>query len=198
MNGFERRKEQKKSSIRQAAMELFKVHGFDKVSIGDIARKARVSHVTIYNHFGSKEELVKDVIKTAVQGLVDLSREIIESDRPFLEKLNLIVFNKARIASQYQGELMKLVIRDYPEMQGFIEELWQQQINPIFDTLIAEGKKLKYIHPDISQKAIRYFFEIIRNGAFADTRMLDKLEVDEKLAHDLNYLFIFGLIEKQE
>ena len=53
MDGFNRRKEQKKESIRRAALELFKVYGFKKVSINDIASKAGVSQVTIYNHFGS-------------------------------------------------------------------------------------------------------------------------------------------------
>ena len=64
MNGFERRKEKKKESIRRAAMELFGAYGFGKVSINDIARKAGVSHVTIYNHFNSKEELISDVVRT--------------------------------------------------------------------------------------------------------------------------------------
>lgn len=49
MNGFERRKERKKESIRQAAMQLFMEHGMRKVSIGEIADKAGVSQVTIYN-----------------------------------------------------------------------------------------------------------------------------------------------------
>ncbi|MGD9143634.1 MAG: TetR family transcriptional regulator, partial [Dehalococcoidia bacterium] len=37
MDGFERRKEQKKENIRRAAIELFQNHGFKKVSISDIA-----------------------------------------------------------------------------------------------------------------------------------------------------------------
>ena len=95
-DGFERRKERKKESIRRAATELFQVHGFNKVSIGDIARKANVSHVTIYNHFGSKEELVRDIIKTVSLELAARMREIIDSDMPFLEKLNLLIFSNLR------------------------------------------------------------------------------------------------------
>ena len=55
MDGFERRKEQKKESIRRAALELFQSYGFDKVSLNDIARRARVSHVTIYNHLAVRK-----------------------------------------------------------------------------------------------------------------------------------------------
>ena len=60
MDGFERRKEQSKEDIRRAAEELFSKFGADKVSVNDIARKAGVSQATIYNNFGSKDELVPD------------------------------------------------------------------------------------------------------------------------------------------
>jgi AcrR family transcriptional regulator len=195
MNGFERRKEQKKERIRRSAMELFKMHGFGKVSIGDIARKANVSHVTIYNHFGSKEGVVRDVMKTVISDLVANSREIIEGEKPFLEKLELIIFNKTELAEQYRGELMKTAVRDYPEMQQFVESLWRKEIDSLINMLIKEGKKLGYIRNELSPQAVRYYFEIIRNGAFSNTKMLDEIKVDAKLARDLNYLFIFGLVE---
>ena len=197
MNGFERRKEQKKERIRRSAIELFRTYGFGKVSIGDIARKANVSHVTIYNHFGSKEGIVRDVMKTVISDLVANSREIIEGEKPFLEKLELIILNKAEVAEQYQGELMKMVVRYYPEMQQFVESLWRQEIDSLINILIEEGKKLGYIGNDLSLQAIRYYFQIIRNGAFSNKKMLDEIKVDAKLAHDLNYLFLFGLVEKQ-
>jgi AcrR family transcriptional regulator len=198
MNGFERRKEQKKENIRRAAMELFRTYGFDKVSMGDIARQASVSHVTIYNHFGSKEDLVRDVIQTAISDLVTSSREVIEGDEPFLEKLKLIIFSKVRLAGQYQGGLMRAATRDYPEMREFIETLWQKEIDPLINRLIDEGQKLGYIKKDLSRQAVRYYFEIVRNGAFATPDALAELKVDDKLARDLNNLFLFGLVSEKE
>ena len=198
MNGFERRKKQKKERIRLAAMELFKAHGFNKVSIGDIAHKAKVSHVTIYNHFGSKEELVQDVIKTVISGLVESSREIIEGEKPFREKVELIILNKAEQVGQYQGELTKMAGGYNPEVQLFVESLWQKEVEPLLDTLIEEGKELGYIKKDLSPQSIRYYFELIRRGAFANTEMIETIKIDKKLAYDLNYIFLFGLIEKQE
>ena len=66
MDGFERRKEQSKEDIRRAAEELFSRFGAEKVSVNDIARKAGVSQATIYNNFGSKDELVHDYRKSIV------------------------------------------------------------------------------------------------------------------------------------
>lgn len=198
MNGFERRKEKKKETIRQAAMELFKIYGFKKVSIGDIARKANVSHVTIYNHFGSKEELVRDIIKIVISRLVANSREIINGDMPFLDKIESIILSKSEQAGQYQGELIKIAGRDNPEIRMFVESLWQKEIESLLDTLIEEGKKLGFIKKDLSSKSIRYYFELVRRGAFANVEMMETIKMDKQLAYDLNYLFLFGLIEKQE
>jgi AcrR family transcriptional regulator len=66
LDGFERRRERKKESIRRAALELFKINGIKKVSIAEIAKKAHVSPVTIYNHFGDKNTLTCDVIKQSL------------------------------------------------------------------------------------------------------------------------------------
>jgi AcrR family transcriptional regulator len=198
MNGFELRKEQKKDSIRRAAVELFRTYGFDKVSINDIAQKAQVSHVTIYNHFGSKEELVRDVIKTAISGLVYVSRSVIKSDRPFLEKLELIVLNKVETAGQYQGELMRTMIHDNPVMVQFMESLWTQEIEGLIRELVDEGKRLGYIDKELSWEAVWYYFEIIRKGALAGADLPVDIRVDGKLARDLNQLFLYGLVSKKD
>lgn len=197
MDGFERRKEQKKDSIRRAAIELFRTYGFEKVSLVDIARKAHVSHVTIYNHFGGKEDLVRDIIETAIAEVVEASREVIDSDIPFLEKLERIIAYKMDTAGQYHGELMRTAVQDNPAMREFIESLWAREVDDLVRKLIAEGKELGYINRELSQEAILYYFDIIKNGAFASAGLLDTIKVDARLAHDLNCLFLYGLVDRK-
>ncbi|GAA0357677.1 hypothetical protein GCM10009092_22370 [Bowmanella denitrificans] len=50
-------KHQSRRSILQAARDLFCLHGFDRVSINQIMRRAKMTHGAFYNHFKSKEEL---------------------------------------------------------------------------------------------------------------------------------------------
>jgi AcrR family transcriptional regulator len=57
------RKAQKKEIIQRTALELFKLYGFKKVSVNDIAVRTVVSPVTVYNHRGSKHDLVREIIK---------------------------------------------------------------------------------------------------------------------------------------
>ena len=197
MNGFERRTEKKKESIRRAAMELFQIRGFDKVSIGDIAREAHVSHMTIYNHFGSKEELIRDIIKKLSTDLNIKTKEIIESDKPFPEKVQLLISSRTYAALMFQSEVIKAIAKDYPALKPFLDEMREKYI-PLTDKFIEEGKKSKYINPKLSNRSIRYFLQAYRSGLFSDKEVLENIKIDEKLAHDIIYLSFYGIIEKQE
>ena len=196
MNGFERRKERKKESIRRAAIELFQTYGFKKVSLSDIASKAGVSQVTIYNHFGSKEELVHDIVKTVFLSYIEKYREIIEGEKPFPEKLEIIVFAKTDLVSQYQGEWVHAVFQNYPETQQFIETAWQQEVNQLMIDFFEEGKKQGYINPELSLEAILLYLEVIRKGMFASSGLIAKTENSEKLMRDLISLSLYGLVGK--
>ena len=85
------RRTQKEVLIQLAALRLFQVHGFKKVTIREIAREADVSPVTRYNYFGSKEGLVREVVRSVMLDTVSRFKDMIEDDKPFLKKLEDIV-----------------------------------------------------------------------------------------------------------
>src|SRR5205809_2401892 len=53
----ERKKQQTRQQIFDAASRLFEAKGFDRVSVAEIARAADVSEVTVFNYFTTKEDL---------------------------------------------------------------------------------------------------------------------------------------------
>ena len=56
----ERKKARLRQEISDVATRLFAEHGFEQVTLAQIADAADVSVKTIFNHFGSKEELYFD------------------------------------------------------------------------------------------------------------------------------------------
>nr|WP_231097501.1 TetR/AcrR family transcriptional regulator [Dehalococcoides mccartyi] len=101
MDGFEKRKTQSKEAILRVALELFEQHGFSRVCIPEIARQAGVSPVTVYNHFGNKEALIKEIFKVFLDNLLDSYRKIIEAKMPFEEKLETLFFSQEALTQQY-------------------------------------------------------------------------------------------------
>ncbi|MBJ7291897.1 TetR/AcrR family transcriptional regulator [Williamsia sp.] len=71
----ERKREQTRQAISDAATRLFENHGFDAVTLADIAAAADVSVKTVVNYFGAKEELFFDgepgVLDTLVHAIGD-------------------------------------------------------------------------------------------------------------------------------
>ncbi|WP_222871285.1 TetR/AcrR family transcriptional regulator [Nonomuraea sp. PA05] len=53
----DRKKQQTRQAIGEAAMRLFLDRGFDAVTIADVAREADVAVQTVFNHFPTKEDL---------------------------------------------------------------------------------------------------------------------------------------------
>ena len=55
--------------ILAAAIELFAAHGFDHVSVRDIAEAAGGNHAAIGYYFGGKEELIREAIRRVIAPL---------------------------------------------------------------------------------------------------------------------------------
>ncbi|MGV9881730.1 TetR/AcrR family transcriptional regulator [Streptomyces sp. NPDC003006] len=54
----ERKKRQTARRIWRAALDLFLERGYDKVSVAEIAAAAEVSKMTVFNYFGTKEDVL--------------------------------------------------------------------------------------------------------------------------------------------
>jgi AcrR family transcriptional regulator len=77
------------AAVINAAGELFSLHGFDGVSLRDIAGKAGVNHGLIHRHFGSKENLRRRTLQRMADTMLadvvdagsldDLSRKAFQS-----------------------------------------------------------------------------------------------------------------------
>ena len=65
-----RKKQQARRAIAQAAWALFAEHGFDRVTVAQIAAAADVAVATVFNYFPTKEALVFDGMQAYEDGLL--------------------------------------------------------------------------------------------------------------------------------
>lgn len=67
----ERKKEEMRSRIVQAAVELFIEQGYDATTIDDIVAKANYSRSTFFRHFGSKEDVIFGDLSDRLVGVIE-------------------------------------------------------------------------------------------------------------------------------
>ncbi|MFC5576703.1 TetR/AcrR family transcriptional regulator [Lysobacter niabensis] len=89
----------KRASILDAAKRMFTAHGFERVSMDQIAAEAGVSKLTVYSHFGDKETLFSAAISAkceeqlsnglfAVDPASSLREQLVGIGRAFLTLIN--------------------------------------------------------------------------------------------------------------
>jgi len=124
----ERKKEQTRQAIAQAALGLFAERGFDGVTVAEVARAAEVSEGTVFNYFPAKEDLFYSQMENFEAALVDAVRErragesvlvaftrfVLERSRGLADRADIIV-TAARIidASPALRSREREIVEDY-------------------------------------------------------------------------------------
>jgi AcrR family transcriptional regulator len=196
MDRFERRKEQSKEGIRRATEELFSRFGADKVSINDIARKAGVSEATVYNNFGSKENLVRDYHGTIVEKIASSFRGIIVMKKSWVDKFQGFLQSWIDIADRYKLEIESTRYSD-DSNQGDNESLnsVKGEIENSFREFIKEGKEQKSLRSDISDEAIMTYIKFYQQGISNNPGIKERMRRDNKFSDDLLSLFMYGIVK---
>jgi AcrR family transcriptional regulator len=192
MDGFERRRERKKENIRQAAFELFSAHGVQKVSIAEIASSAGVSQVTIYNYFGSKDRLLRDVISWLLDKRLKQDTEIVESDMPFPQKIEVFITERTDELSGLNPGFIKSMMSEDPVIRQITEDFTRNRYIPLMFRLIKKGKQEGCINNSISNQAILLYINIFREGKRSDA--FPGLLQSPHMLKELVTLFFYGIM----
>ena len=190
MDKYQITTEKKKKSIVNAALTLFKENGFTYVSVKEIAALARVSQVSIYNYFGSKEALVAECVKIVISDTIQQAAAILTKEISFTEKIKL--------ALSLCNKRINLSISEFftPEALNdptFVE-LLAKNINArkmeIYREYIELGKQEKVIDNTIPTEILLDFMEVIN---IIGSKLTVDDDMSEKIKH-IHHLFLYGII----
>lgn len=97
----ERKRLQAMRRVQTVALDLFDEHGFDQVTIEDIAARAEVSASTVYRYFGTKEQLV--IWDEYDPAAIELIMAELDRFTPF-EAVRRVVASFVLTAFEHEGE----------------------------------------------------------------------------------------------
>ncbi|MFF1449731.1 TetR/AcrR family transcriptional regulator [Streptomyces sp. NPDC058274] len=136
------RRERKKAATRQAiadaALELFLEHGFERVSVRDIAEKADVSTTTLFAHFPSKEALVFDREEEVEAALTAAVRER-PKGQGVVEALRAHALTSwVAIASDPRLDRFTALVDRTPALREYGERMWMRHADALSAVLAEE------------------------------------------------------------
>jgi AcrR family transcriptional regulator len=136
-------------AILDAAVVEFEQHGFRRVALDDVARRARVSRTTIYRRFANRDELVAAVIERENVALfADIARELTHVDAQntdprsnyYVEAftLSILRFRRHRVLNRMLTDEPALLLELAQRHYGAAIERMAEALRVIFPDGFAE------------------------------------------------------------
>lgn len=107
----ERKKEETRLRIFEAAVDLFREKGFEQTTIDEITERADVGRGTFFNYFPRKEAVLSYLLGDAMARAEEESEAILAADQPTREKVASL-FCRALAALEQDPELSRFVVRE--------------------------------------------------------------------------------------
>jgi AcrR family transcriptional regulator len=183
--------------ILRVATHKFSRHGFYKVSMDNIVKELKTSKSSVYNHFASKEDLVKAVID-------QLNIEINSSLNDILTDDKLSFKGKLIAISQFTGDLLTRISGDFlSDLELYTPNLWEyyqttriDRINKyyrqLFETGIIEGRIRKDLQMDVILATYMILMELPLKTGYHRNLKLDMANIYDSTTE----IFLNGIMRK--
>ncbi|MDM8101668.1 TetR/AcrR family transcriptional regulator [Oceanobacillus oncorhynchi] len=180
MNGFEKRTEEKKRKILEAAFEL--INGdtdTGNVTMEEIAKHANVGKATLFKYFGSKDNLIREVFQDFINQLITDAKEIIAENHSFEETLIALSQNKIsyldKINHQFYMRMMDFFTKKDEEGLSLMMQKFNEVNYGMLLDLFHRGRKEGKVDLKYSDEFLILYFQAIVEG-------ISKPQIYEKIA----------------
>jgi AcrR family transcriptional regulator len=137
----ERKKQQTRRLIFEAASRLFAARGFDAVTVAEVARAADVSEMTVFNYFPTKEDLCFAGMQFYEERLLEAVRGRAGGVSALAAFRRLVVDDCGRLAAEDNAERIAkaaALIGGSPALQMHEREIVARYTQQLAELLAAE------------------------------------------------------------
>ncbi len=189
-----------KEKILKAAYHCFSEKGYHATSTKEIAKTAGVSEITLFRHFGTKEDIFREVIRN-YSILPELHKIKLESDDLSLyETLNLIV-RKFYNTLRNRKKFVKITLCEINKSSDEIVNTYCNFIDEL-DTIVIsifKSKKDKYPIKELNLNiATRGLMGMVYTFFLTNEIFLNKIPTDDELDEAFKVfleIYLNGIVE---
>lgn len=153
-----------KESIKRSAKDLFRRYGYNKTSVNEIAKKAKIAKATIYKYFDSKEMVLHAILMDYIQVGVD---ELIHNPSTATDQgtyLSSLILKVSRLTYTICNEFIGWdFIRESANAQEYLKTLSDDLEN----LLISSFNESHIIDPGIPKENLVFLIKSSKSIVFS-------------------------------
>ncbi|MDH4045749.1 MAG: TetR/AcrR family transcriptional regulator [Gemmatimonadota bacterium] len=161
----ERKNAAVKEAFFEAALALFREKGFEETSVDEIADRAGFSRATFFNHFGTKQGVLRYYGQRLQSQMEHLLREADPSSSP-LERIREMLLVMAREADRLGEEVRLIYLISMQDLDYFARPTdARMRVLEMVRELVVEAQERAAVRRDLSASQLALHMLTVYNSA---------------------------------
>ena len=183
----------KKQQIEQKAKELFWKHGFKKVSIDEICKKANVSRKTFYTFYENKTALVIFILRQMTEDIKAVYSGIIEDDIPFAVKMEKMLVMKLKMSESLSMEFVADFYNpDAGEVLEYFNKMKEDSLIITMD-FFSKAQQKGEMNPNISLDYMMWLMQKVMELC-SSPELLKMFPTAESMTRQISESLLYGIM----
>ena len=157
----ERRRDRRKAEIVRTATEILSEHGYQGMSLEDVAEQTDIAKATLYHYFSGKDELVTAVLEALTVDVIsrlEAQRDAVR-DQSCLVQLRALIREQVRILTETAPEVATVFSwpKSWPAIFGETMKDSRRRHDAIFRRVVEAGLaagEFDCPNPDVSLQCL--------------------------------------------
>ncbi len=148
--GYVTNPESARGRLLVKAAHLFKIKGYERTTVRDLANEVGIQSGSIFHHFKTKEEILKAVMEEAIRYNTERMKRALANSQTAKEKLLELIKCELTSITGFTGEAMTVLVYEWrslsAESQAYIlslrdiyEQLWLDTLNQAKEEGLIKG-----------------------------------------------------------
>jgi AcrR family transcriptional regulator len=167
------KREEQRARVLQVASRLFAAHGFDDVTMADIAAEAGVARATVFNYFGSKHSLVEALTESVIDFYTGMLEHALADEVTPTPALVRRLFVDMGEGIEADRRFFRGVFREIARVQlgldeGSVAQRAQQVAHERVERLVVRGQRRGDLRDEIDANDLTVAMTSIINGTITN------------------------------
>lgn len=206
---FQERRDERKAQLKNAALELFAINGYENTKVSNIVKAINVSQGTFYWYFASKEECAIEMLDEGRIQLIESIKtgyrteafeigDAIHSTQNMFER----IFNFAE-ENPYLMQIILRGIHSQPILQEKVDKI-REEMEFAFTANIKRAQELKVLRINVDAEFLAMMVMSLLEGILSrwvfrketNTRILKNIDIQQVIKETVEFEF-YGLFGQQ-